>query len=81
MNYNYNMNFFYFSYNYNLDFNEQSSNNLFNANNKSTRARCEICSQLAIKIPKQCQYCPSDITANFDYVAHRVTLSLLLTFK
>ena len=53
MNYNDNINFFYFSYNYNYDFNEQSSNSLFNANNKSTRARCEICSQLAIKIPKQ----------------------------
>ena len=54
MNYNYNMNFFEFSYNYNIDSIEQSSNNLFNANNENTRARCKICSQLAIKIAQQC---------------------------
>ena len=54
MNYNYNMNFNEFSYNYNMDFIEQSSNTLFNANNKNNRPRCEICLQLAIKIPEQC---------------------------
>ena len=55
-----------------MDFIEQSSNNLFNANKKNTRAKCEICSQLAIKIPEQCyseQYCSSDITVNFEHVA------------
>ena len=47
------MSFIEFSYNYNMDFIEQSSNNLFKTNNKNTRAGCEICSQLAIKIPEQ----------------------------
>ena len=54
INYNYSMNFIEFSYNYNMDFIEQSSNYLFKANNESTRTSCEICSQLAIKIPEQC---------------------------
>ena len=54
MNCNYNMNFILFSYNHNMDFIEQSSNNLFKANNKNTRVRCEIYPQLAIKIPEQC---------------------------
>ena len=54
MNYNYSTNFIELSYNYNMDFIEKSSNYLFKANNKNTRAICEIYSQLAIKIPKQC---------------------------
>ena len=54
MNYNYSMNFIEFSYKYDMDFIEQSSNYLFKANNKNTRASCEIFSQLAIKIPEQC---------------------------
>ena len=54
MDYNYNMHFIESSYNYNMDFIEQSSHNLFKVNNKNTRARCEICPQLAIKVPEQC---------------------------
>ena len=37
-----------------MGFIEQSSNNLFNSNNKNTRASCEICPELAIKIPELC---------------------------
>ena len=54
MNYNYSTNFTELSNKYNMDFIEKSSNYLFKANNKNTRASCEIYSQLAIKIPEQC---------------------------
>ena len=31
-----------------------AGNYMFKVNNKSTRARCEICSKLTIKTPEQC---------------------------
>ena len=61
-----------------MNFWNQSSNNLFKAENKSFRARCEICLKLAIKTPEQCR--PSGIL-NFEHIAHIVSLSLLLTLN
>ena len=81
MNYNYNINFIKFFYNYDMDFIKQSSNYLFRANNKNTRASFEICSQLAIKILEQWEYCSNDITVNFKYIAQIRQVSLLLTLN
>ena len=82
MNYNSKMSFIEFSYNFNMDFIEQWSNNLFNANNKNPRAKCEICSQLAMKIPENnAILLHVNITANFEHVGCIVSVSLLLTFN
>ena len=63
-----------------MDFIEQSSN-ICSKPTKNTTARCEICSQLAIKLAVQCYNCSTDITVNFKHVPQRVPLSLLLTFN
>ena len=78
MSYHYRINFIEFSYNCNMDFIEQSSNYLFKASNKNTRASYEICSQLETKIPEQYQYCPSHITVKFKHVTQIRLVSLLL---
>ena len=61
-----------------MNFWNQSSNNLFKAENKSFGARCEICLKLAIKTPEQCR---SSGILNFEHIAHIVSLSLLLTLN
>ena len=38
----------------NQKFNKQANNFLFNVNNKSTRERCEICSESTLKTPEPC---------------------------
>ena len=53
MNYYHNIPFIEFSYNYNMGFIEQSSK-LPAQSHKNTRARFQIYSHLAIKIPEQC---------------------------
>ena len=34
-----------------------AGNYMFRVNNRNTRATCEICSKLTIKIPERCLYC------------------------
>ena len=49
-------------------------------NNRNTRARCKICSNLTIKIPEQRQCCRTGaFIVNFEHISHPVLVFLLLT--
>ena len=48
---------------------------------RNIRARCEICSELAIKIPEQCYFCSSAITVNFEHAAQIRSVTLLVTLS
>ena len=57
-------------------------NYLFKANNINTRARCEICSKLAIKTPERRQLRRSGVfIVNFEHISHLVLVFLLLTLS
>ena len=51
---------------------------LFQLNNRNSRARCEICSKLAIKTPERCS---GAIIVNFEHILHLVQVFLLLFLK
>ena len=52
---------------------------LFTVNNRNTRKRYEVCSELMKKIPERCQWCHSVILiVNFDHIAHLFLVFLLL---
>ena len=51
---------------------------LLKVNNKNTRKRCEICSNLTIKTPERRQ-CDGVFIVNFEHISHLVLLFLLLT--
>ena len=60
---------------------------MFRVNNRNIRARCEICSKLAIKIPER-RLCsklimtiPSIFIINFEHISHLVLVFLLLTLN
>ena len=48
---------------------------LLKVNERNTRARCEICSKLTIKIPERCQW------LNFEHVSHLVLVFFLVTLS
>ena len=55
---------------------------LFKVNNRNTRARCEICSKLTIKIPERRHWRRSGIfIANFEHISHLILEFLLLTLN
>ena len=46
---------------------------LLKVNKRNTRTRCEICSELTIKIPERRQWLRSSIfIVNFEYISHLV---------
>ena len=56
-----------------------AGNYMFKVNSRNTRARCEICSNLTIKIPEWRQWRRSGIfIVNSEYISHLVLLFLLL---
>ena len=56
-----------------------SQNLPFTVNNRNTRARCEICSNLAIKAPKRRNWRGSgDFIFNFDHISHLVLVFVFL---
>ena len=62
--------------------NYPAGNCMFKVNNRNTRARCEICSKLTIKIPERCQLRRSGIfIVNFEHISHLVLVFLLLTLS
>ena len=57
---------------------------MLKVNNRNTRARCEICSKLTIKIQDDANghWCRSGIfIVNFEHNSHRVLVFLLLTLS
>ena len=59
-----------------------TSNYMFKSNNRNIRARCEICSNLTIKVPERGQWCHSGVfIANFEHISHLVQVFLLLTLN
>ena len=51
-------------------------------NNRNTRTRCEICSNLSIKTPERHQWRRSGIfIVNFQHISHLVLVFLLLTLN
>ena len=58
-----------------------AGNYKFKVNNKSTRTRCEICSKLTVKTPKQ-RRCRSGVfIVNFKHISYFVLVFLLLTLN
>ena len=60
-----------------------AGNYLFKVNNKSTRTRCEICSELTIKTPERRQAWRRSgvFIVNFEHISHLVLVLLLLTLN
>ena len=57
-------------------------NYMFKVNNRNTRTRCEICSELTIKRPERRQWCHYDVfIVNFEHISHPVLVFLLLTLS
>ena len=55
---------------------------LLKVNNKNTRARCEICSKLTIKIPERRQWRrPGIFIVTCEHISHLVLVFLLLTLN
>ena len=55
---------------------------LFKANNRNTRARCEICLELSITTPEQRQWGHSGVfIVDFEHVSHLALVLLLLTLN
>ena len=52
---------------------------LLKVNNRNTRTRCEICSELTLKTPKRRQLCRSGVyVINFEHISLLVLVFLLL---
>ena len=59
-----------------------ADNFLLKVNSRNTRARCEICSKLTIKIPERRQWrCFVVFTANFEHISQFDLVFLLLTLS
>ena len=55
---------------------------MFKVDNRNARARCEICSELTIKISGRRQWRRSGVfTVNFEHISHLVLVFLLLTLN
>ena len=56
--------------------------NLPKVNNKNSRTRCEICSNLTIKTLERCQWRRSGaFIVNFEHILHLALVFLLLTLN
>ena len=54
---------------------------LFKVSNRNIRKRCEICSKLTIKAPKQCHSSCSDVfIVIFEHISHNSFLFILLAW-
>ena len=52
---------------------------LLKVNSRNTRARCEICSKLTVKIPERRQCRPSGVfIVNFEHISEFIIVFLLL---
>ena len=61
---------------------DKPSNYMFKVNNRSTRARCEICSKLTIKRPERRHSRRSgDFIVNFEHISQLALVLLLLTLS
>ena len=59
-----------------------AGNYMFKADNRNTRARCEICSKLTIKTPEQRHWRRSGVfIVNFEHISHLALVFLLLTLN
>ena len=59
-----------------------AGNYMFKVNNRNTRTRCEIRSELTIKIPERRHWRrPGIFIVNFEHIAHLVLVFLLLTLS
>ena len=59
-----------------------TGNYMLKVNNRNTRTRCEICSELIIKIPERRQWLRFGIfIVNFEHIPHLVLVLLLLTLS
>ena len=58
-----------------------AGNYMFKVNNRNTRTRCEICSELTIKIPERRQWRSGIFIFNFEHISHLVLVFLLLTLS
>ena len=57
-------------------------NYMFKFNNRNTRTRCEICSELTIKTPERHYWCRSSVfIVNFEHILHLVQVFLLSTLS
>ena len=55
---------------------------LLKVSSRNTRARCEICSKLTIKISERRQWCRSGIViVNFKHISHLALVFVLLTLN
>ena len=55
---------------------------LFKANNRNTRTRYEICSEVKIQTPEQRQQrCSGVFIVNFEHFSHLILVLLLLTLN
>ena len=55
---------------------------LLKVNNRNTRTRCEICSNLTLKKPERRHWCRSGVfTVNFEYISHLVLVFLFVTLN
>ena len=57
-------------------------NYMFKVNNRNTRTRCEICSELTMKTLERRHWCGSGVFfVNFEHILYRVIVFLLLTLR
>ena len=57
-----------------------AGNYMFKVNNRNTRTRCEICSNLAMKTPERRQWRHSGIfIVNFEHISYLILVFVLLT--
>ena len=57
-----------------------AGNYMFKVNNRNTRTRCEICSNLAMKTPERCLWRHSGIfIVNFEHISYLILVFVLLT--
>ena len=65
-----------------ITFSNPAGNYMFKVNGRNTRTKCEICSELTIKIPARHQWLRSGtFIAIFQHTSHVVLVFLLLTLS
>ena len=59
-----------------------ASNYMFKVNHRNTRTKCEICSELTVKVPERrhCR-CSGIFIVNFEHISHLVLVFLLLNLN
>ena len=59
-----------------------TGNDMFKINNRNSRTRCEISSNLIIKTPERRHWrCSGVFIVNFEHISHLVLVFLLLTLS